>query len=155
MSHDHRLCKGKSNASAEISPPDDPPVGSLVSTASNSSTNSAFSTALPPTPPSIHHSRGPLLQLSLKRVPVHASSQPPSHSSSSSSSTVVQGSLDVSHDSASILLFNCRGWNSGIHIHILLKILSIPLVFVLFRSIGHFVINFIKLMISVRIFVGI
>lgn len=109
VSPDHRLRKGKSNASAEISPPDDLPVGSLVnSTASDYSTNDAFSTALPPTHPSIHHSGGPSSPaeseaslLSVCPMPVRAASPPPSHSSSSSSSsTVVQNSLDVGHDSA-------------------------------------------------------
>ena len=113
MSPDHRLYRRNYNVSAEISSADDPPVSSLnCQNCQNSCTNCAFSIALPPTHPSIHHSGGPsspaeseMSLLSVCPMPVHAASQPPSYSSSSFSLTVVQDRLDFNHDLAEILLF--------------------------------------------------
>ena len=111
VSPDHRLRRGKSNASAETSPPGDSSVdssGSVAKDSCNSGVVSAPQASSHPPVASASSTRNSLSPaesetslLSVRPLPVQAASQPPSHSSStSSSSTVVQGSLDDHHDSA-------------------------------------------------------
>ena len=111
VSPDHRLRRGKSNASAETSPTGDSSVdssGSAAKDSCNSGVVSAPQASSHPPVASASSTRNSLSPaesetslLSVCPLPVHAASQPPSHSSStSSSSTVVQGSSDDHHDSA-------------------------------------------------------